>query len=386
MQIQTATPAALDEKMTKLLLKLRKGADASLSLTQLTKVLGLLGGWTVEETVGLTPIHYTGERDKALRARVCVQGETAARAAYDRFAALVVDARPAAPKLGQVYVMNLGAFALVTPYYKDDCYGAQFEVWIGGPGYRITAPSGEQFEIIADRSDIHGWQLDMTMPPAVDVKTLRRRLRVWNALRWLKADTSYLAQINTLLGMEEHVPAAQRTRENTGTCACCFRNIKLDHDHKDKSDTHPTMALHGYLRPGDGDIRGRCDSSAWFAPYELSSEGTAQERDYAEQRLAGAITRLAEVKNPDMVEITTWTRRGEKAFIYRKGEPDWDRQLELAVKSAERDVETSKDERDVFAYLVENWKLRALPEAGKPEPHYYSDAARAVRAAKEKQS
>ena len=51
----------LDEKMKALLLKLRKGADASLTQRALFKVLALLGGWRVEEIIGLVPMHYTWE-------------------------------------------------------------------------------------------------------------------------------------------------------------------------------------------------------------------------------------------------------------------------------------------------------------------------------------
>jgi len=50
--------APLDEKMQALLLKLRKGADSSLTIPQFFKVIDFLGGWRHEEIVGITPIHY----------------------------------------------------------------------------------------------------------------------------------------------------------------------------------------------------------------------------------------------------------------------------------------------------------------------------------------
>jgi hypothetical protein len=369
----------IDEKTTKLLLKLRKGADASLSLPQLFKVLALLGGWTVEEIVALTPLHYVFDSNPVL-ALICVEGEETGRRIYDLFAARVVTALPVAPEMGESYVMALEAFG-PKPYYRGNHFGAQFQLWVGTPGYRITTPTGEEFDVAPSRHDFQGNFRDLTALPTFDVKALKRRLRTWDAFRWLKVDTSYLNQINALLGLEAHVPAAERTRENTGTCPCCFRNIKLDHDHKDRTATHPTMALHGYQRPGDGEIRGRCTSSAGFAPYELSPAGTAVERDLAEQRLANRLASLARLQNPAIVEFAEYRFR-QPPVMHRRGDLDWTRQLENAIRSAEYAVKTAKDEHVIYGWLVEHWERRALPEAGKPEPHYYADAARAVSAAK----
>lgn len=372
------TTAAIDDKTRKLLLKLRKGADASLSLSQLFKVLAQLGGWTVEAIVGLTPIHYTAEQHKDLLAVISIEGEARARAVYDVFAARAVTALPASPALGESYVMALPPFAEIKPYYKPNHFGARFELWIGTPGYRVTAPTGELFEILPTRHDLPDMHRDLMALPVIDPKALQRRLRPYDVLRWLKAETSYLEQINALLGMEAHVPAAERTRENTGTCGACFRNIKLDQDHKDHDD-HPTMALHGYQRPGDGAIHGRC-SGGTYAPYELSATATEQERDFAESRLGHALKHLARMQDPAMCEFSVGNF-GREPTVHKKGDRDWDRALEYAIDSAKRAVDRAEDEHAVYVWLVTNWTLRALPTAGSKEPTYWTDAVRALAAA-----
>lgn len=377
----TAPVAALDDRTRKLLLKLRKGADASLSFPQLFKVLGLLGGWTVEEIVGLTPFHYE-YGGKPVLADVCVAGEAEARRVYDLFAARVVAGLPQEPVMGESYVMALGAFGPVA-HYKGDHHGARFQLWVGTPGYRITAPTGEQFEVVPSRHDFQDQLRELTALPTVDPKALKRRLRHWDAMKWLKGETSYLAQVSALLGMEEHVPAAQRTRDNTGTCPCCFRNIKLDREHPlpPNREGHPTMALHGYQRPGDGDIRGRCASTAWFAPYELSAEGTAHEREGAKARLDVRRATLAQLQDPEIVEFTEY-RFMREPLVHRKGDADWTRQLGHAIESARHAVETAEVEHATFAWLVDHWEPRALPTAGSKEPDYWTPAVSAVLASR----
>ena len=222
----------LDEKMKALLLKLRKGADASLTQRALFKVLALLGGWRVEEIIGLVPMHYMhdGEPQKESYAE---EDEAAARAKYDDLKSKVVTHLPSNPQEGHEYVMDLEdlrswehSFAKGGKYH-----GAKYNAWVGAQGHRITDPQGTTFEMLPSR-----W--DLERPSGRD----RKKLTIYDTMHWLKTKTTYLAQINELLGMEEHVPAQKRTRDNTGTCAVCFRNIKI----VQKGD-HVVMALHGYV-------------------------------------------------------------------------------------------------------------------------------------------
>lgn len=373
----TAPACSLDEKTRKLFLKLRKGADASLSLGQLFKVLGRLGGWTVEEIVGLTAFHF----DK-VRVHFAVESEERAREVHMAYASRIVAKLPERRVLGQSYVMELGELVAQPNYYKPNHFGASCLLWLGSPGYRITAPTGELFEIVPTWHDFSdGSMRDFTTLPTLDVKAAQKRLRPWDALKWLKRDTDYLRQISAALGMEEHVPAAQRTRDNTGTCGCCFRNIKLDQDHQRAG--HPTMALHGYQRPGDGFIRGRC-SGGYFPPFELSVEATTIELGLAKYRMDGAVRHLAKVESPDFAEFTTYDR-DHRPTVHRKSDVDWGRLVADVIASAKRAVESTEVEHATFSWLVEHWEPRALPTAGSQEPDYWTPAWRAVLAARKDQ-
>jgi hypothetical protein len=198
-------------------------------------------------------------------------------------------------------------------------------------------------------------------------------------MRWLKKDTSYIAQINELLGMEEHVPAEQRTRENTGTCAVCFRNIKLVQKGKDK-----LMALHGYNRPGHGTIVGRCWGGE-YPPYELSCEATKHILKHVEGRLLTEEAYLKSLSSPKLTEFNErkWSMGGEPRIITKAeadkiSEGQWQYRLDEHIKTTEREVAHTKAERNIFKWLVEKWVVRELPHEGDKQPDWWTNAARAV--------
>jgi hypothetical protein len=89
----------------------------------------------------------------------------------------------------------------------------------------------------------------------------RRRRSCRSRRRWRRSRSKVVK------GRENAIPSGYvRTRENTGTCPVCFRNIKLTDDQK--------MVHHGYERPGHGYIVGDCFTVKTYLPYELSAEGT----------------------------------------------------------------------------------------------------------------
>lgn len=370
--------AVLDDKMKALLLKLRKGADSSLSLSGLFKILALLGGWNVEEMVDAVPLHYTYQ-DHEHRYNLTSKDEANARATYEKLKSLQVSALPPAPQVGHFYVMDLQPFASRQPPWKDSPveHGTSYRLWVGLPGYRITSPDGKIFNLLPNHHDVNSGKSILARDlglPEIDVKALKKRLSVSDTLRWLKKDTGYIQQINELLGMEEHVPADKRTRENTGSCGVCFRNIKLE----ETSGSLPRMALHGYNRPGHGYIIGRCPGGH-FAPYELSVEATKIEQGSAEKRLKNAKETFAKVNHPDIDNVTRYNFKGD-AKTHVKGDPDWEMVLDRAKNDAKHAVETAEDELRIFTWLVDNWKKRELPTAGSKEIDWWTEAVRHAHA------
>ena len=371
-----ASAVQLDPKMQALLLKLRKGADSSLSLGQLIKVLALLGGWRVEEMVGLTPLHYENSTH-ALR----IEGdEEKAKAIYGQLKALEVSALPTNPKLGQFYIMDLEPFQKLVSQWEgvERGHGAKYKLWAGVPGIRFTDPEGKVFELLPDRHTIHGGQsIDEREQglPNIDPKRLKKLLMIYNLMKWLKEHTTYVAQINEVLGLEEHIPAAKRMRDNTGTCAVCFRNIKL----VARGESY-IMALHGYNRPGSGFVVGRCWGGD-HAPYELSSEATALILDAVEDRLTANRKYLETLSSPDLNEFDAHKWFGGTTHeIHQKGtDSHWVYNLREHVRATEGQIQKVERERNIYKWLIDNWKMRELPREGDKEIDWFGVAYRSSK-------
>ena len=157
---------------------------------------------------------------------------------------------------------------------------------------------------------------------------------------------------------------APRTRDNTGSCPCCFGNFKL----RSKSTGLPEMVLHGFKRPGWGQVHGSC-YGVGFPPFELSPEGTKHLVNLLEKRLEGSQNQLKRYQDKDLAEMYV-NVRGEIKKVTRdsKSEYDWNQLVEReirdvgnVIKSVDRDIRT-------LSKLVSSWKLQPLPEPGKFTP------------------
>jgi hypothetical protein len=368
----------LDDKARVLLMKLRKGADASVSLPQLFRVLELLGGWRVEEIVGLVPLHYEKEESShgEMKYGLWRTDEAQARQVYDTLRSLQVDKLPAHPKLGHFYVKELEPFRHRDEGYRQ-AYGAQYKVWAGLPGYRVTDPRGHVFELLPTRHDISSGrslgEQDLGLP-TIDAKHVKKRLRTYNLLPWLKKETTYLDQINELLGTEPHMPAAPRTRENTGSCGACFENIKLE---AGKSGGLPVMVLHGYRRPGIGHVVGRCPGEH-LPPYELSPEATKKELDNLKRNYQATLEYLNRVKAGAITEFSAFFG----GPVVRKSElPStvWEQELRSHANRLTNELQHLEATRKVYEWLVTHWEKRALPRPNERVFQWLEHAARQLR-------
>jgi hypothetical protein len=177
--------------------------------------------------------------------------------------------------------------------------------------------------------------------------------------------------------MEEHVPAEQRSRDNTGTCAVCFRNIKLV-----QRGEGAIMALHGYNRPGHGFVVGRCWGGD-HAPYELSCEATKLILKHVEEGVRDAQKYIDSI--PTLTEFNErrfWGGGAEPKIVKQETNPDhWPYMLKEHTKAAERDIGYKLAERDVLKWLVEHWEVRELPREGDKQIDWWTVAARAAHSA-----
>lgn len=332
--------AMSEEKLNELLLKIRKGATSSLNWTQLGAVLAALDpGWKLEKMVGLAKLYGYGDKmDEPEFFWGRSQGEAEAR--WRTLEPQVVTSLPSSPKVGQLYVMDLEP---VTEGRPGD-WSFKFKVWMGAEGWRITTPDGKTRDELPGRYDLgdfqHGYR----------TKT-RSKLHVWDAVKWLNTQTDWLAQINRKLGMDAHEPAAPRTREGTGSCPVCFQNIKA----------RPEIVLHGYKRPGTGQVHGNC-SGMGYLPFEVSVKGTKAYLDEVlERQLKDAKEYLKKLKAGDIKVLPA--RYGQKMVTL--GDPQWDRTLKATLEDLE-DSQIPRMEGLIGAYkrLVQHWKERPLPKEG----------------------
>jgi hypothetical protein len=367
----------LDDKGRVLLGKLRKGADASLSLPQLFKVLRFLGNWRIEEIVGLVPLHYDKTQMPYPKYSLWVEDEQKARDTYERLKSLQVRSLPTHPKLGQLFVMDLEPFKSFPQAWRK-AWGTQYNVWAALAGYRITDPQGQTFEVLPNRHAVTGSQSPREREadiPTFDPRALLKREGPGDLLRWLKEKTPYLDQINAALGTEHHKPGAVRTRQNTGTCGACFKNIKLEHLGGDRL---PVTALHGYQRPGTGHIEGRCAGEN-MPPYELSPKATDKRLHGFMEAMKGVRHYIGNLKTGRVTEIIPYIG----ATVIRQSDLPavvWEREVRNEIKRQERECEDLEAAIEVFGWLVKNWKKRDLPKEGEIEFDWPGHAARQLRA------
>jgi len=344
------------EKMKELLLKLRKGADASVSMKQLIEALNYLGGWKVESFVGL--VHLDIREDKPN----LESDSDPLRIQYlwEKIKADEVQSFPSSPKHGQRYTMD------VTPIkpFGEGRMGFYFKKYMGSNGLRFTSPEGQVFELLPNKFEAQ----DNRYPNPI-------KMPIWGLKAWLRKDTKFLEQISNNLGMatyeeERREKTTPRTRNNTGTCPCCFRNIKL----KAQSNHHPTIVLHGYQRPGWGSVQGQCIGVA-FPPFELSPEGTKHLVKILNRQLDDQKNWLRKLKSGEVAELYEEGAFGKarKMTPESEGPAQWASLIRVRVNKTESMIQALSRDIDLLSKLISDWKEEPLPFEGdkvKPPPAF----------------
>jgi hypothetical protein len=313
------------------MLKVRKGATASLKLPQVKAILEAIGG-KMEPTVGFVPTFTKND------ARDFKGGHTREIAEENRryWESFLVPRLPSNPKLG-LYVTEL------SPIIESPTSGwfyFEVESYTGKNGVRIHTPDGKKTDIfpykdLVDKSDV---------------------------LDWLKDNTDWIARINDFLGTEEHVPGAARTREGTGTCPVCFRNVKFSGS--------GTMVLHGYTRPGYGMTEGRCPGVG-YPPFELSVKGVVAYLEQLVLMVTEEEARLAKLRSGDVTELVVFrNRRSERITPENR---NWDAYIKAEIMQTERNLQMFKKQKEEFTLLKTNWVERPLPKEGERERNLYSE-------------
>jgi len=340
--------AALDDaKMEALLLKILKGATASLTWKQLAEVFAVLSGWKLEKVTGLVKLyghkenpdadeHFEDDDQKVVESR------------HKTLMPDAVTSLPSSPKINKLYVMSLTE---VTPLPARSLYQFRFKPWMGSEGWRVITPSGEKLDFFYEKHDFgdfyHGYKTNLNLS----------KIPIYRVIPRLTKETSWLADISTKLGAKAPEAYVPRTRESTGSCSVCFQNIKIRGE---------VIVLHGYKRPGTGQAQGSCEGVNYPA-FELSVKGTKHYlEDLLKPRLPKEEDRLKRLKKG---EYSTLFLPGDREV--NRGEPRWEVELKKAIDDAEASVETLKESVKVYSKLVSNWKERPLPKEGDPHIDWY---------------
>jgi hypothetical protein len=269
---------------------------------------------------------------------------TDAQLFHDKVAAFSVKKlpEPKAAKSDDLFVMNL---TVPTPD-KDKALVWGFDLFRKCNGYRITAPNGKFFDVVGPTQTLgFGGTKDFQA-----------------FYKWAVKETDIESQINAKLGMERHVPTAERSRtavgeQIIGTCAIC-EHEQVVHD--------VTMVKHGYQRPGVGYLIGECFGVSRPA-YEVSPQACKDYLPVLRGALANYTNYLSRLKAKKIESFT----RDKKDFrsgnvakiVVKKGEREYDSILQSEISQTERQIGFVAEDITRITKKIENWKPGKLRKA-----------------------
>ena len=322
----------LDTKTRNILDKLRI-AYRGLRLDETLLGLRILG-WTTEPIVAAVALHFD---NRPLHKDFRIERD--ADKMRDMLRDDLVDALPRKPEVDRYYIMDIEGPGK-TPYAD---FTITYRAWRGVEGWRVTSPTGETFDLLAD--------------PLGRLRG-RDRIKPDKLISWLK-NTSATDAAQKMFKADHEARSIPdvRTRENTGTCGCCLRNIKLREKH---GESLPVVVLHGYTRPGDGHVVGHCPGEA-YPPYELSDAATRHLRDIVRPNIAHLIDRINKLPSDDTQHIALYNRTVRRADV---SPALWQDTVERAVEKDRSLLMLYQKTLKSCDELIADWKLRPLPKAG----------------------
>jgi len=317
------------EKLTEMFEKIRKGATASLSLPQILASLVALG-WEIEPIKTWVPLHYP------------YQGKWHLNSAYSHKPGELSNLVELQAKMEKSQAPSLPDEVLIgervimdVEEIKEGNVGIHYfnwKEWVGSDAIRVTSPRGKSFDLGRDHHSID--------------RPLEYCLYQFNRFF---SEGGWKEDASAALGKEVHVPAAARTRENTGTCPACWGNYKLNEGR---------LVLHGYQRPGWGHVVGSCDAEK-YPPAETSDSGFKMWLEKLETFLAREQGTMRNIKEGLVSQL-----KGRGGNWIKKGEPSFAMHLDNLTRMTEDSIRTYKNEVQLYHKLIAAWKTRPFPKEG----------------------
>lgn len=342
----TESKAPADEKLVALMLKVRKKAWSSVTMPKLFEILSRLSGYKIRPVMAWMLPTYDKETGLTQEG---YPGRDFTEEKHREWKAREVTTLPPIKAIGQKAAMNVGPVLQGSGNY----HYFKLKVWEVVPGLEIAYDPGKKGGIAAKRVFLPHWN-EIAKWTSTNFKlSILSHLVLSDIFRFLFADTPFERDLNAYLATPLHEKAAPRTRENTGTCAICWGNYKLEGG----------LVLHGYKRPGTGETLGRCPGVR-HEPLELSPERASW---YLEQLMAderAAKSRLTRLKNGEADRLVYGQTRDGKPNWISSDHPAWKRTLENAIRETENEIVWLGKMVDLYRRLVAKWRVRPMPKEG----------------------
>jgi len=268
---------------------------------------------------------------------------------------------PSDVEIGAVYVTGLGTG---THEWAQRSMLSATRAWLGMQGWTITTSKGD---VTFTNKMSYTGRIEELKDSAPE--------KVWTFLykSGLKeAATAFLASFGEDVVQNAIKPADPRKLIGTGTCPCCFMNVKML---RTQTIMRHGWAVHGNRQRGayhNSWHSGPC-FGVGYQPFELSPKGTEEFlAQVVKPALVGAKKNLARLKaRPDVIRIST----GKGLMDFKEIPKDttvrrytsngyvseYEYYLGLETSDAERQVSSIEEEIEALTHRIQHWKLLPLP-------------------------
>ena len=375
------------------LTKAAKGIKGSLSPEAMEEALPLIG-WSIEPVV--VPVLLTGEqavgvlkrkapeaipkgemmygnlRDKKELFRYKVEDMPEIQRMYQAVRHHTIDVSdrkgPTNPQADQVYIRNLTSPTIDTSFRGEPRPMFTFdEVWYAMDGWKITSPKGSvEF---APKLDFRGRILSTTEEAPDKPWTFMYKAGLKEAAK------AYLDSIGDEQVQRVLKPVDPRSLENTGTCPCCFRNIKLVGGrmirHGWSVEGRRQRGVHGQTWHSGPCFGAEGNHGIGYEPFEISAEGTKQFLERAVrpgiERLTRQISHLE--ARPEQIAVEDY--RGKVIQVHcdttemvwgNEGRVSkYDQALRQKIAEAKMQLRMATEEAGRLEHVIAGWKPKPLP-------------------------
>lgn len=128
-------------------------------------------------------------------------------------------------------------------------------------------------------------------------------------------------------------------------CPCCLREIAVG--------KNGLMVLHGYQRPGDGEVYGSC-MGVDFQPVERSDEGFKFMVKYLKEKISVTLKTIEHIKKAKTL-TGNYDRKTNKIEEFKEGDANFAFEKERRLNHNEYHLRNLKSDLKTFENLLVNW-------------------------------